>query len=89
MVEDKIEKEGSMIIQSPTEQEGEEKVTNYDPLKFELARFWKLKVAIIPVVIGMLEMVTERMKLWINKISIDCPELLKKESLYGMVRIIQ
>lgn len=32
LVKDKREKEVSMAIQSPTEQEEEEKVTNYDPL---------------------------------------------------------
>ena len=69
----------------------EEKLSNYDELKYELARIWSMKmVTIVPIVIGALGTVTERIDSWIDQIGIDCPvALLQKGCLLGSARIIR
>ena len=69
----------------------EEKLSNYDELKYQLARIWNMKkVTIEPIVIGALGTVTERIDSWIEQIGIDCPvALLQKGSLLGSARIIR
>ena len=69
----------------------EEKLSNYDELKYELARIWSMKkVTIVPIVIGALGTVTERIDSWIEQIGIDCPvALLQKGCLLGSARIIR
>ena len=69
----------------------EEKLSNYNELKYELARIWSMKkVTIVPIVIGALGTVTEKIESWIKQIGIDCPvALLQKGCLLGSARIIR
>ena len=72
------------------EEKEEEKLSNYDELKYELARIWRTKVTIVPIVIGALGTVTERIDSWREQIGIDCPvALLQKGCLLGSARIIR
>ena len=69
----------------------EEQLSNYDELKYELARIWSMKkVTIVPIVMGALGTVTERIDSWIEQIGIDClVALLQKGCLLGSARIIR
>ena len=69
----------------------EEEQWNYDELKYELARIWSMKkVTIVPIVMGALGTVTERIDSWIEQIGIDClVALLQKGCLLGSARIIR
>ena len=69
----------------------EEKASNYEELKYELARIWSMKkVIIVPIVIGALGTVTEKIDSWLEQIGIDCPvSLLQKGCLLGSARIIR
>ena len=96
LVEDKEKKE--VLIIDPTcpfdtriETKETQKLTNYNMLKLELERVWKVKKAtIIPIVIGSLGSVTAKIESWIKKVGIECPvELLQKASLLGTARIIR
>ena len=68
-----------------------EKLDNYNQLKYELVRLWKLKkCSIVPVVIGSLGTVTNKIELWIKEIDIQCQiELLQKAFLLVTSRIIR
>ena len=69
----------------------EEKLSNYEELKYELARIWSMKkVTIVPIVIGALGTLTEKIDSWLGQIGIDCPvALLQKGCLLGSARIIR
>ena len=71
----------------------EEEQSNYDKLKYELARTWSMsleKVTIVLIVMGALGTVTERIDSWIEQIGIDClVALLQKGCLLGSARIIR
>ena len=69
----------------------EEKLSNYDELKYEFAQIWNMKkVTIEPIVIGALGTVTERIDSCIEQIGMDCPlALLQKGCLLGSARIIR
>ena len=69
----------------------EEKLSNYEELKYELARIWIMKkVTIVPIVIGALGTVTEKIDSWLEQIGIDCPvALLQKGCLLGSARMIR
>ena len=48
------------------------------------------KVTIVPIIIGALGTVTERIDSWLEQIGIDCPvALLQKGCLLGSARIIR
>ena len=69
----------------------EEQLSNYDELKYKLTRIWSMKkVTIVPIVMGALGTVTERIDSWIEQIGIDClVALLQKGCLLGSARIIR
>ena len=69
----------------------DEKLTNYNPLQYEIARIWKMKkVTIVPVIIGALGTVTENIDSWITKMGIVCSvELLQRGCLLGTARILR
>ena len=73
------------------EKKEDEKLINYENLKYEIARIWQMKkVDIIPIVIGGLGTVTKNLEKWVKKIEIDCTiELLQKACLLGSARIIR
>ena len=69
----------------------EEKSSNYDEHEYELAQIWSMKkVTIVPIVIGALGTVTERIDSWIEQIGIDClVALLRKGFLLGSAKIVR
>ena len=73
------------------EKKEEEKCVNYNELKYEIARIWKMKkVEVIPVVVGALETVTKGFKGWIEKMGLQLTaEELQKPCLLGTARIIR
>ena len=73
------------------EKKEEEKLNNYEDLKYEIARIWQMKkVDVIPVVIGALGTVTRKFDKWVKKLELDCPvELLQKACLLGSARVIR
>ena len=59
-------------------------------MKYESMNKSMKKVVIVPIVIGALGTVTERIDSWIEQIGIDCPvALLQKGCLLGSARIIR
>ena len=73
------------------EKKEEEKCTNYNKLKYEIAKIWKMrKVEVIPAVIGELGTVTKHFEKWIEKLGLDLTiEALQKPFLLGTARIIR
>ena len=69
----------------------EEKCANYNELKYEIARIWKLKeVDVVPVVIGALGTVTKKFKKWIDQLELKLTvEELQKPCLLGTARILR
>ena len=68
-----------------------EKKENYQDLKWELKRLWKLKtVQVVPIVIGALGCVKKELKKWLKKINIEQRvEVLQKTALLGSARILR
>ena len=64
---------------------------NYNELKYEIARIWKMKkVEVIPVVVGALGTVAMGLKGWIEKMGLQLTvEELQKPCLLGTARIIR
>ena len=73
------------------EKKEEEKCTNYNKLKYEIAKIWKMrKVEVIPVVIGALETVTKHFEKWIEKLDLDLTNgALEKPCLLGTAKMIR
>ena len=69
----------------------EEKCRNYNELKYEIARIWKMKdVEVVPVVIGALGTVSKNFKNWIKKMGLKLTvEELQKPCLLGTARILR
>ena len=65
----------------------QEKVKNYSELMREIKKIWNLSQAVvIPVVIGVLEVTSKRLKDWLKKSNI---ELLQKAALFGTAKIVR
>ena len=69
----------------------QEKLDNYNPLKFKVAKLWgQKKVTIVPIIIGALGTVSSKFQSWVNTIDIECPtKLLQKTCLLVIARIIR
>ena len=67
-----------------------EKVENYQDLKREIERLWKLKIIeAVPVVIGALGSVTKEFYRWIKKLKITFNVgVMQKTVLLGTARIL-
>ena len=66
------------------------KVEKYQDLKREVAKLWNVRPVVIPVVVGTLGMVTNRLEGFIRKIGVDVSvELLQKACLLGTARILR
>ena len=61
----------------------QEKVEKYDELKREIRKIWAMKIAgVIPIVVGALAAVSNKLHKWIEKLGIHIRiELLKKNSI--------
>ena len=80
-----------MSIDTRIEGKEEEKCANYNELKYEIDRIWKLKeVDVVPVVIGALGTVTKKFKKWIDQLELKLTvEELQKPCLLGTARILR
>ena len=66
------------------------KEDKYQDLKREVAKLWNVRPVVIPVVVGALSMVTNRLKEFIRKIGVGVSvELLQKACLLGTARILR
>ena len=66
------------------------KLDKYQDLKREVAKLWNVKPVVIPVVVGALGMVTNRLEGFVRKIGVDVSVgLLQKACLLGTARILR
>ena len=66
------------------------KVDKYQDLKREVAKLWNVRPVVIPVLVGPLGMVANRVEGYIRKIGADvCVGLLQKACLLGTARILR
>ena len=96
VVFDKLNKQVTIIdpscpFDTRIQEKEKEKLNNYNELKYELVRLWKLKKCIIvPIVIGSLGTVTNKLDFWIKEIGIQCQiELMQMACLLGTARILR
>ncbi|CAB4022312.1 Hypothetical predicted protein [Paramuricea clavata] len=68
-----------------------EKVEKYEELKREIRKIWAMKkVEVIPIVVGALGAVSNKLDKWIEKLGIHIRiELLQKTALLGTARILR
>jgi hypothetical protein len=68
-----------------------EKVEKYEELKREIRKIWAMKkVEVIPIVVGALGAVSNKLDKWIEKLGIHIrTELLQKTALLGTARILR
>ena len=96
VVVDKCEKRVTLIDMAvPADknilEKEKEKVIKYQDLKMELKRLWKMKVKVIPVVIGALGSVSKNLKKWLKELDmeeLDC-SALQKAALLGTAKILR
>jgi hypothetical protein len=69
----------------------DEKVEKYEELRQEIIRMWQLtKVDVVPIVVGALGAVTDRIDQWIERMGIEVRvEHLQKTVLLGTARILR
>jgi hypothetical protein len=68
-----------------------EKVAKYQDLKMELQRIWKMKVKVVPVVIGALGSVPKDQRQWLKELDLeesDCVAM-QKTALLGTAKILR
>lgn len=68
-----------------------EKVTKYQDLKTELQRIWKMKVKVVPVVIGALGSVPKDQRQWLKELDLEEADLvaMQKAALLGTAKILR
>ena len=68
-----------------------EKIEKYEELKREIRKIWAMKkVEVIPIVVGALGAVSNKLDKWIEKLGIHIRiELLQKTALLGTARILR
>ena len=69
----------------------QEKIEKYQDLRQEIAHLWGMKkVQVIPIVIGALGMISQRLETWLGKIGVSIrTETLQKSTLLGTARILR
>ena len=66
------------------------KIDKYQPLKIELERLWDVKITVIPVVIGALGAMSDRLTSWLAQIPGHIDESdLQKSALLGTAKILR
>ena len=72
------------------EKEGE-KIEKYQDLKREIGRLWGIRhLEVVPVVVGALEVVNNRLDAWLEKLGVTIrTRLLQKTALLGTARILR
>ena len=68
-----------------------EKIENYQDLRRELKRIWKLRrVTVVPIIIGALETISKDIEKWLAEIGVTCRlESLRRACLLGTARILR
>ena len=67
-----------------------EKIDKYQLLKIELEQLWKVKIMVIPVVVGALGAIADRLPGWLAQIPRTIIEVkLQKNTLLGMAQVLQ
>ena len=67
-----------------------EKIDKYQQLKIELEQLWKVKITVIPVVVGALGAIADRLPGWLAQIPGSISEVeLQKSTLLGTSRILR
>ena len=96
MVVDKIERKCLIIdVACPfdirVKDKEKEKIENYQDLKWELKRIWKLRrVTVVPIIVGALGTVSKDIEKWLAEIGVTCRlESLKRACLLGTARILR
>ena len=68
-----------------------EKIENYQDLRRELKRIWKLRrVTVVPIITGALETISKDIEKWLAEIGVTCRlESLRRACLLGTARILR
>ena len=67
-----------------------EKIEKYQSLKIELERLWKVKIIVIPVVVGALGAIVYKLPGWLAQISGTIKEVeLQKSALLGAAQVLR
>jgi hypothetical protein len=68
-----------------------EKVAKYQDLKMELQRIWKMKVTVVPVVIGALGSVPKDQEQWLKELGLEEADhvAMQKVALLGTAKILR
>ena len=69
----------------------QEKIDNYSELRQEVKKIWNLpQVVVVPVVIGAVEVISKRLKDWLEKLNIKSSiVVLQKAALLGTANIVR
>ena len=68
-----------------------EKITKYQDLRMELQRLWRMKVRVVPIVIGALGSIPKDLKKWLKELDLedaDC-SALQRAALLGTARLLR
>ena len=67
-----------------------EKIDKYQPLKIELEQLWKVKTMVIPVVVGALGAIADRLPGWLAQVTVsEGSEVeLQKSDLLGTAQVL-
>ena len=66
------------------------KIDKYQSLKIELERLWKVKITVIPVVVGALGAIVDRLPCWLAQIPGTISEVeLQKSALLGTPQVLR
>ena len=67
-----------------------EKIDKYQPLKIKLERLWDVKIRVIPIVVGALGAIADRLPSWLAQIPGTINEVkLQKSALLGTAKILR
>ena len=80
-----------MVIASPWDDRAYEKIDKYQELKREIGRLWGIRhLEVVPVVVGALEVVSNRLLTWLEKLGVTIrTRLLQKTALLGTGKILR
>ena len=66
------------------------KIDKYQSLKIELEQLWKVKIMVIPIVVGALGAITDRLPGWLAQIPRTISEFeLQKSALLGTAQVLR
>ena len=72
------------------EKKEEEKIEKYQELAFELGRLWEVRTTVIPIVIGALGTITNKLPVYLALIGADLSfETIQKSAILGTGKILR